>query len=48
VPADTNMTIAAKWMGLCTADQTPGDVVMPGGFKMNVKDMQKMRDKLPK
>ncbi len=44
MPADNNMTIAAKWVGPCKADQTPGDVVMPGGMKMNVKDLQKMRN----
>ena len=44
MPADNNMTIAAKWVGPCKADQTPGDIVMPGGMKMNVKDMQKMRN----
>jgi len=44
VPADTNMSIAAKWVGPCKADQTPGDMIMPGGMKINVKDMQKMRN----
>jgi hypothetical protein len=43
MPADTNMTMAAKWVGPCKADPTPGDMIMPGGMKMNVKDMQKMR-----
>jgi hypothetical protein len=44
MPADTNMTMAAKWVGPCKADQTPGDMIMPGGVKMNVKEMQKMRN----
>ncbi len=44
MPANTNMTIAAKWVGPCKADQTPGDIVMPGGMKINVKEMQKMRN----
>ena len=43
MPADTNMTMAAKWVGPCKADQTPGDIIMPGGMKMNVKDLQEMR-----
>ena len=34
-------TIEAKWLGACKADQKPGDIVMPGGMKMNVKDMDK-------
>jgi hypothetical protein len=43
MPADTSMTIAARWVGPCKPDQAPGDMMMPGGVKMNVKDMQKMR-----
>jgi len=45
---DTTMTIEAKWLGACKADQKPGDIVVPGGFKMNVKDMQKLKGLLPK
>jgi len=48
MPADTDMTMQAKWVGPCKADQTPGDMIMPGGIKMNVKDLQKLRDKMPK
>jgi hypothetical protein len=47
-PRDTMTTIEAKWLGACKADQKPGDIVMPGGFKMNVKDMQKLKGLLPK
>lgn len=47
VPADTNMTMAAKWIGPCKADQKPGDMIMPGGMKMNVKDLQNMRGMVP-
>lgn len=45
---DSTTTIEAKWLGACKADQKPGDIVMPGGFKMNVKDMAKLKDLLPK
>jgi len=45
LPADTNVTMQAKWVGPCKADQTPGDMIMPGGIKVNVKDLQKL---LPK
>jgi hypothetical protein len=45
---DATTTIEAKWLGACKADQKPGDIVMPGGMKMNVKDMAKLRDLLPK
>jgi hypothetical protein len=39
---ETRMTIAAKWLGPCTAGQKPGDVMMGSGMKMNVLDIQKM------
>ena len=41
MPAETNMTVAAKWTGPCKADQKPGDIIMANGMKMNVNDMQK-------
>ena len=34
-------TIEAKWLGACKPDQKPGDIVMPGGFKLNIKDARK-------
>jgi hypothetical protein len=48
VPRDSTTTIEAKWLGACKADQKPGDIVMPGGIKMNVRDMQKLKDMIPK
>jgi hypothetical protein len=45
---DATMTIEAKWLGACKSDQKPGDIVMPGGMKMNVKDMEKLKSLLPK
>jgi hypothetical protein len=45
---DTTMTIEAKWIGACKPDQKPGDVVMPGGFKINIKDAEKLKGLLPK
>jgi hypothetical protein len=47
-PRETTTSIEAKWLGACKPDQNPGDIVMPGGFKMNVKDMQKLKGLLPK
>ncbi len=46
-PADTTMMMEAKWVGACKADQRPGDVVMPGGMKLNVRDV-KIRSPIPK
>ena len=45
---DSTTTVEAKWLGACKADQKPGDIMMPGGMKMNVKDMQKLKDLIPK
>jgi uncharacterized protein DUF3617 len=40
---DTTSKIEAKWIGPCTPDQKPGDIVMPGGRKMNVMEMPNLR-----
>ena len=47
-PRDTTSTIEAKWIGACKSDQKPGDIMMPGGMKINVKDMQKLKALIPK
>jgi len=36
-------TIEAKWLGACKADQKPGDMMLPGGMKKDIKDMEKMK-----
>jgi len=48
VPRDSTTTIEAKWLGACKADQKPGDIMMPGGMKMNILDLEKMKSMLPK
>ena len=40
MPAETDMTIEAKWLGACKADQKPGDIIMANGMKMNILDMK--------
>ena len=45
---DSTMTIEAKWLGACKADQKPGDIVMPGGLKLNIKDAEKLKGLAPK
>ena len=47
-PRDSTSTIEAKWLGACKADQKPGDIMMPGGMKMNIKDMEKLKALIPK
>jgi Protein of unknown function (DUF3617) len=45
---DNTSTIEARWLGACKADQKPGDIMMPGGMKMNIKDMDKLKAMIPK
>jgi hypothetical protein len=45
---DSTMTIEAKWLGACKPDQKPGDIVMPGGFKLNIRDAEKLKALVPK
>ena len=35
------MTMDAKWLGPCAADQKPGDLIMSNGMKINVPEMEK-------
>jgi hypothetical protein len=35
------MTLTAKWLGLCAADQGPGDMITPKGMKVNILNLQK-------
>jgi hypothetical protein len=35
------MTMAAKWLGPCTGDQKPGDMILGTGIKINILEMQK-------
>ena len=44
---DTTSKIEAKWVGACKPDQKPGDIVMPGGRKINVMDAQKLKGAQP-
>jgi hypothetical protein len=45
---DITTKIEAKWLGDCKPNQKPGDIVMPGGFKLNLKDAEKLKGLLPK
>jgi len=42
-PAVSSMTLEAHYAGSCKWGQKPGDVVMAGGLRVNVKDMDKYR-----
>jgi len=47
-PREASTTMEAKWTGPCKADQKPGDMIMPGGVKINVQDMQALKGMMPK
>lgn len=34
------VTSSGRWVGQCPAGQKPGDMIMPNGTTMNIKDMQ--------
>jgi hypothetical protein len=46
-PRDTTMMLEARWLGACKADQKPGDIMMPGGMKMNILELDKMKSMMP-
>jgi hypothetical protein len=48
LPKDSSMTLEAKWLGVCKDGQKPGDIVMPGGIKMNIVDIEKLKALMPK
>ena len=39
-PAETKMQLDAKWVSECKAGQKPGDMIMPGGVKVNIHDLK--------
>ena len=46
-PLDATTKIEAKWVGDCKPGQKPGDILMPGGFKLNVRDAEKFKSLIP-
>jgi hypothetical protein len=34
-----SLTMEAKWIGPCREGQKPGDIMMPGGIKLNVRSL---------
>jgi Protein of unknown function (DUF3617) len=43
-PSGRAVTLMAKWLGPCAADQRPGDMIMPNGMKMNITSMPGMQN----
>jgi hypothetical protein len=48
IQGDHETTVEAKWVGPCKPDQKPGDIIMPGGLKVNIHDLDKLKSFLPK
>jgi Protein of unknown function (DUF3617) len=44
-PAATAVTMNAKWLGPCAADQKPGDMIMPNGMKLNIQNLPNLQRK---
>jgi hypothetical protein len=42
MPSHSVLTQEATWMGECPAGMAPGDMIMPGGRKMNVNTLKSM------
>jgi hypothetical protein len=45
---EMKMTIAAKWLGPCAADQKPGDMIMGNGMKINIHNMPSTGGGMPR
>jgi hypothetical protein len=43
VDGANHLTIAATWLGPCAAGQRAGDMMMPNGRTVNVRDMRSLR-----
>ncbi len=41
-PPDEDLVADMRWMGACPAGLKPGDMLLPGGMKMNVLDLTQM------
>lgn len=46
-PVVSNVTLEGRHVGACKPGQKPGDVIMAGGMKINIKEMESFK-KLPK
>lgn len=46
-PQPTLITQTAKYMGACANDMRPGDIMLGGGIKMNVKQVKELQKMLP-
>jgi hypothetical protein len=47
IMAGGTTTIQARWISACKPDQQPGDIIMAGGQRMNIRDLRKMMSTRP-
>jgi hypothetical protein len=47
VPGSNTMTLEAKWLGACKADQHPGDMILADGRKFNIRALQNIQTLQP-
>lgn len=45
---EQSMVMEARWVGPCEPGQKPGDMIMPDGRVMNMKEMEKAHGGMPK
>jgi hypothetical protein len=45
-PSVSSMTLEGRYVGSCKWGQKPGDVVMAGGLKVNIKEMDRFKELL--
>jgi hypothetical protein len=46
-PQATAITQTAKWVGACGNGMKPGDMVLPGGLRVNVRQVRELQKMLP-
>ena len=47
IPPEMTITRTVRWIGACRADQKPGDMVLPNGARMNIRNVPGAADLLP-
>jgi Protein of unknown function (DUF3617) len=46
-PQQTLITQTAKWTGACGEGMRPGDIILGGGIKMNIKQVKELQKMMP-
>jgi hypothetical protein len=43
-PPSSDLTMQAKYLGPCKDDQKPGDIILMGGMRINIREILKLRE----